>query len=91
MKVYVVCGETGEYSDREWWISKAFESKPEAEEFAAELEKAAFADFQEKKPLAFWGGARTPRISRLDPNSCPMQGNGMEYYVTEVELTRKSR
>lgn len=39
MKIYIIIGETGEYSDYTSWIVKAFTHKESAEDFIKVLDK----------------------------------------------------
>jgi hypothetical protein len=40
-KIYIVYGESGDYSDREKWLVKAFKTIKQAEEFIKDVETEA--------------------------------------------------
>lgn len=81
MKIYVVFGKTGEYSDRMEWPVKAFKKKEKAERLVSEAEKhAKIIEVTRKDEY------RVPEgINPLDPKM-QMDYTGTSYYYIEVEL-----
>lgn len=80
--VYIVMGETGEYSDQNIWTVKAFSDQLKAEQFMDECNKESDKIFYEYKKY------NTPRLElkhSLDPNF-EIDYTGTSYFVTKVEL-----
>jgi hypothetical protein len=78
MKIYIVEGSTGEYSDRQDWIVCAYQSKEKAEEHADKAEHRA-KEMLPKRYSNFEGQ------NEFDPHM-RMDYTGTEYYVIETEL-----
>lgn len=80
MKIFVLFGHTGEYSDRQEWLVKAFVSQTLAEEVRDRCNayaKAAPDDWDEREKYE----ANNP-----DDPSMTMQYTGTEYRIEETEL-----
>lgn len=95
MKIYVLFGTCGEYSDNRRWIVRAYESKTEAEidEF-----KLGDASDKESKMLeacdeGWWGekgDEAEARMRKLDPKFS-YDYTGTHYYIEECELIELKR
>ena len=83
MKIYVVTGKTGEYSDRREWFVKAFVS----EKRAAELVELAGARARELAVTGWrsWDDDFPKQPNKHDPNM-DMDYNGTHYVLDEIEL-----
>jgi len=92
MKIYVVTGHTGEYSDRRSWMVRAFTDEQKAKDlvimatrrgeeifeiFAAQGRKASWAEDYESP--------NSPLHNQYDPK-CTIDYTGVYYGMTEVEL-----
>lgn len=87
MKIYIVEGSTGEYSDRRNWNVIAYTNKQEAEDHAFNATKRAKEIFPFRED--FWEYNRSEFPDRLKNEFDPrmdMDYTGTDYYVTEVEL-----
>jgi hypothetical protein len=93
MKVYVVFGQTGEYSDHADWPARGFMSSERAEAFEFECTKAA-KDFEDRRRVAFddpesdWDDSDeidAMRAEGLDPGF-RRDYTGTDYYTVEVEV-----
>lgn len=83
-KCYAVVGETGEYSDRQIWISKIFADKGLADKVAKEYKDEA--QFLFRKYEEYY---RIPDRVHSDPKfSCDYTGTG--YSVQEIDFEDKS-
>lgn len=74
-KIYVVIGETGEYSDSLKWLVKSFVKKDDAKSFCEtklENDELEFWDLQGRNKY-------DPKFERSYP--------GTEYYYEEIELS----
>jgi hypothetical protein len=75
--IYVVMGHTGEHSDHEFWLAKAFRYRASADRFAAELNRWC----AEHKSMHYRG---------IREQHCPLdpqfrsQYTGTDYEVIEV-------
>lgn len=81
MKIYLVEGSTGEYSDASDWIVCAYKSKEKAEEHAGNAERRAkeLADTRESRYHVHAGSNEFDLHMRMDYT-------GTWYHVIEVEL-----
>lgn len=87
MKIYLVCGTDGQYSDRSDWNVKAFAKKELADELVAKLTSVA-------KPLEvgylnFSGDARKKveaELRELDPGVGDLGWDEPAWSVEEIEL-----
>lgn len=80
MKIFVVEGGTGEYSDTRTWVVKAFRDEEEAEVFVRHATEWANDTYKTKS-------YRNPNLkSPYDPYFM-MDHTGTEYWIVEVELT----
>jgi hypothetical protein len=89
MKIYVVIGTTGEYSDRTEWLVKAFESENSAKKMVIEFSEKAreIWDMKEKdyKTDEFELG------KVFDPDFRMDNLTGTSYFLCEVELIRDKK
>lgn len=83
MKIFVVRGQTGEYSDRTEWPVKAFTDEDKAKEFVVQADAIARELYiQAEKSHSFWSFKGThPLDSKFE-----MDYTGTSYYYEEVEL-----
>lgn len=84
MKIYVVTGSTGEYSDRTEWPVRAFRTQAQAEELVERASARARELFQERESKGGWGYDYSGK-NAYDPRM-QMDYTGTTYYVGEVEL-----
>ena len=80
--VYVVAGETGEYSDNRWWLVRAFDVKDEADTFAKLINDWCVANgVHESNGHVKWPlrDIKCPHDPRFTCDS-----SGVKYYVAEV-------
>lgn len=87
MKIYVVIGVTGEYSDRTEWLVVAYKTKSlakehviKATEFARKWEVQV--ESEDKFSYQIWKKEENP----LDPIAPYMDYTGISYYYEEVNL-----
>lgn len=91
MKIYIVVGYTGEFSDRTEWNVAAYTSRDKAEAHAkGATQYLVPANGAFGMPSAKFGvkasyNQRDHLQSVWDPN-CRMNYTGTDYYVNEVEL-----
>jgi hypothetical protein len=81
MNIFIVIGTTGEYSDRDEWMVKAFDTESSAKEFERACQKEA--NEIEKTYKHRWDipkGAHS-----LDPKFS-QDYTGTRYFISEVEL-----
>ncbi len=82
MKIYVVSGSTGEYSDRSEWPVKAFASKEKAEELVAAATARA-KQIEATRPSKY--GLPAKGLNEFDPEMW-MDYTGTSYEMAEVEF-----
>jgi len=80
-KIYLVCGTTGTYSDRQDWTVCAYRSSDKAEEHARNAMLRG-KEIQKSKPRYY---CPKPGENEFDPNM-QMDYTGTEYTTQEVEL-----
>jgi hypothetical protein len=86
LKIYIVGGQTGHYSDHSEWVVKAFRTRRVAEKYAAAAEAVAKEIFQrcESGELERWE-IDYGKLNQYDPKGV-MDYTGTSYYVQEVEF-----
>lgn len=86
MKIYVVEGHTGEYSDRNDWPVKAFVHEPAAQAFVDACTKEILPyNIKNKYDAVNWERIRNAK-SPLDPNlQIDYTGTHYDYYEVELE------
>ena len=89
MKIYIVEGSTGEYSDHCEWIVCAFADKTKAEELvlkATERAKKIFAEMESDLQSVWYGGDRSGKyVNEFDPGmNMGYTGTYYTYYETEL-------
>lgn len=94
MKIYIVCGTSGEYSDRSEWIVKAFFNKKRAEKLVLD------ANAEARKNECKWSIDRDDDYYKcVEPlkNKFDKTGNGdhsgwdrPNYYLEETILDKKT-
>ena len=82
MKIFVVTGTTGEYSDRVEWLVKAVKDEQAAKDFVVTATKIAREQEVLKSKSRDW---LFQVKSELDPD-ISMEYTGTNYYYSEVEL-----
>lgn len=81
MKIWIVEGTTGEYSDRTDWMVCAYTSQEKAEEHASKAVHRA-VEIQKARPSRY----DSPKgVNEFDPDM-RMDYTGTEYYTVECEL-----
>jgi hypothetical protein len=80
VKVYVVMGSTGEYSDRTEWPVKAFRDEARAKEFVIDCDREA-----NRIQVEHDRGIRIRQTHKHDPDF-RMDYTGTSYFLYEVEL-----
>lgn len=89
MKIYVIFGSTGEYSDRTEWPVKAVKDLDRAQEIvtlASEYANTLFAKFENEEVSKHSNeGQELVSKNPHDPEM-KMDYTGTSYYYTEVEL-----
>ena len=83
MKIYVVTGRTGEYSDRREWFVKAFVSESRAAELVTLADKRA-AELAATNWRS-WDDDFPKYSNEHDPDM-DMDYTGTSYHIDEVEL-----
>ena len=90
MKIYVVIGEEGEYSDRVEWCVKAFTNKPAAEQFV--IAATAHGKEMHKKYGQTGRVLDTTQVSETriyDPHLCISHWyDPAQYRLEEIELVQ---
>jgi hypothetical protein len=81
MKIYIVRGQTGEYSDQQEWIVCAYTDEQTAETHVVEAQAEATNIFKE-------GDRWNPRKNPFDP-FMRVDYTGTKYWVEECELDPK--
>ena len=97
--VWVVSGEVGEYSDRSWWVVRAFATKADADAFVAQLDavidaawfpknergerRARFDRYDDESEVT---RAMLAPIKALDPNFASYCDGPTTYYATELPM-----
>lgn len=82
MKIYLVEGSTGEYSDAQDWIVCAYRSKEKAEEHAS---KATQRSKELQNENWRYQNMDARGVNEFDSNF-QMDYTGTDYYVIETEL-----
>lgn len=80
MKIYLVQGTTGEYSDRTDWVVCAYRSKQKAEDHASKAMHRAMELFK-----SGWRSYNSEEVNEFDPGM-RIDYTGTEYTTFEVEL-----
>jgi hypothetical protein len=87
--IYIVEGETGEYSDRTNWLVKAFHDKNKAEQFLHLLEKTYKNVTKNYPDNGYWNIEIKQRINdemaQLD-DRFHLDYTGTRYYISMCEL-----
>ncbi|TXH59003.1 MAG: hypothetical protein E6Q97_00910 [Desulfurellales bacterium] len=89
-KIYVVIGETGEYSDREEWTVRAFTSEKRAKDFILMLDNWLRENGKSYRE------SRAVHVSGRYNTECPhdprfqVDYTGTRYYLDETELEEES-
>lgn len=94
MKIYIVQGECGEYSDRSQWIVKAFKDKKKADFFVERIEllvptiRQNYYDNEDdfEKQAIFLCDFMKSELKHLDPDLRCYYDGSFEHWVEEVEL-----
>jgi hypothetical protein len=81
VKIYIVYGTTGEYSDRSDWIVCAYENKKFAEDHVSKAMHRAMEISKKRMSLFDLAGEK----NEFDPGM-KMDYTGTEYTVLETEL-----
>lgn len=85
MRIYVVIGMTGEYSDHRDWLVRAFASETRAQEFVDDVSRVARELYSS---VNRYDGHKLRGKNHLDPNmDCDY--NGVRYHYCEVELEKE--
>lgn len=85
MNVYVIVGETGEYSDRSVWIVKAFANEENAKEFVIKATEKAKEIYLLDRDLSWEESEKLIKSNEYDP-FFKMNYTGTSYYYEEVLL-----
>jgi hypothetical protein len=83
MKIYIVEGTTGDYSDRTDWVVCAFRSKKKAEDLAHKAMRRA-KEIQISRPSRY----DAPKGENEFDAKMQMDYTGTEYYIVECDLRR---
>jgi hypothetical protein len=81
VKIFVVFGTTGEYSDRSEWLVKAYKKEKLAQEHVTNAEMRA-KEIQCVRPNEY---EAPKRANKFDPNM-QMDYTGTSYYYASVDL-----
>jgi len=81
MKIWIVEGTTGEYSDRDDWVVCAYTSQEKAENHASKAMRRA-KEIQKDRLTRY----SAPKSSNEFDPKMRMDYTGTEYYVIECEL-----
>ena len=97
--VWVVSGEVGEYSDRSWWVVRAFATKADAYAFLAQINALidglyeAPGKYGERVAKSFHPYDREPEavaafapIRALDPEFADSYTGPVKYHVNELPM-----
>lgn len=90
MIIFLVVGNTGEYSDYVHWNVRAFEREEDALTLSTKLNEIGSFHGQRIYPLARRNEIRTRLNEAGDPNA-EVDYNGTEYRVEKMELQAESR
>jgi hypothetical protein len=89
-KIFVVFGQTGEYSDRQEWLVSAYESKVEAQSCVDRCNAYAKTEPTEGDSAAPWQDRYEKKRAWLaanpDDTSMSCDYTGTEYGLYEIEL-----
>ena len=83
MKIYIVMGESGEYSDRNVWDVKAFKNEIDARKFVEDCTKEG--NILKLKYEYEWYDSTIHDKHPLDPDF-KIRGNDFNYWIEETEL-----
>jgi len=88
-KVYIVTGQTGEYSDHQSWDVAAYTDEKQAQKHVQLLETMCrehnVSEAHAKSGLFRWEDMVKPFFSELDPGFC-VDYTGTWYVVNDVQL-----
>lgn len=84
MKIYIVFGESGEYSGKERWMVKAFRDENKAKQLAEDAQKEAdlLKIKADNNEIDYW---EVEGLNKYDPNY-RMIYSEVDYDVEEIEL-----
>lgn len=83
--IYILFGTTGEYSDREEWMVKAFTNERSAILLEKQLSEFARVEFQNsQKADSEWDYRHN--LTHKDDSGFRMDYTGTFYFINEVEL-----
>lgn len=85
MKIYVVIGTTGEYSDRNEWVVCAYTDEDKAKTHIIKAEEFARVKFLERSSAEDWQAWCTSLRTPLDPQM-DMFYTGTSYYYVETDI-----
>jgi hypothetical protein len=88
VKIYVVMGSTGEYSDHHNWLVCAYRTKEDAEQHEIEATKRAHGFKREDRYEPDFKDRLKAAMGEYDPE-CQMDYTGTDYCTIEVELRAK--
>lgn len=89
MKIYVLMGSTGEYSDRDEWPVRAYRSQDAAERVAKQYSDVAREGFKRAEAATSrWNGYKlaSKELQELGDPHARMDYTGTTYYCFEVDL-----
>ena len=86
MKIYVITGTTGEYSDRSEWLVTAYTKEDDAKKHVEEATK--YAEAWHALTWEQRDGKNEKTANPMDP-CFSHDYTGTEYYYTEVDLQKK--
>lgn len=86
MRIYIIQGATGEYSDRAEWLVGAFKNEDEAKKFVIEAEEISRVHFINYKASESKFKYSNNATSHLDPQF-KLDYTGTFYNIIETELT----
>lgn len=82
MTLYIVFGTTGEYSERDEWLVKAFKTEQEAQDFVLKAEQIADDIFYKRENKYREGKTEKHKLDK----QFYMSYTGTKYYYEPVEL-----
>ena len=89
MRIYVVIGSTGEYSDRREWLVKAFPKQELAQQLVVAATREAKRLYAAYASSAYMDYHKIPKGSNPVDPSMETDYTGVGYHYVEVELEEK--
>lgn len=90
MRIWVVVGESGEYSDRREWLTKAFPTERAAQMAVTslgEVQMEIFAPLRNDRDWTYdMEREAIAKMKIYDPAYAAVDHDGATWYVSEVEL-----